>query len=359
VYNKKVLKLSINKKEMIIMGGGNWSASTYASTTKKKIDTGTSFGYSTSMKSNARPHDWKAHELLDPKRLAGAGSPFEGQTVRESRDNADHPNSVPIATIFDVTGSMGTIPVVVQSKLAGLFGLLLRKGYVEDPQIMVGAYGDAYSDRVPLQVGQFESDNRIDECLDKIFIEKNGGANGGETQSLAWYYLAHHTATDAWDKRKKKGYAFFVADEIALDLLPEHIRDHIGDGEPFGGDLTVKNIAKSMTEKWDVFILLIDNMSARIQGSEKFYKDLFGAANVLVLEDPESVAETIALTIGAMEGTVDLDDAIDDLKETGASALTIRSATKAVAGLANLNRGVVASGNANLDIGGNSGASRL
>jgi hypothetical protein len=341
---------------VVKMGSGRWTSSSYAKSTGAKIASGTTMGYDAKMRTTSRTNR-KAHEDLDPKRVAGPSSPFAGQTVRESRDNVDHPNSVPIATIYDSTGSMGQIPRVVQQKLGGLFGLLLRKGYVEDPQVMIGTYGDAYTDQVPLQISQFESDNRIDENLDNIFAEGNGGGNGGETQSLAWYYLTYHTVTDAWEKRGKKGYAFFVADEIALDLLPAHVNDNIGDGEPLGA-LDTKALAKAVSEKWDVYILLIDNMSAKIQGSEKFYKELFGEQHVLVVEDPNSITETIALTIGVMEGNVDFDDAVDDLKSTGASDIAVRSATSAVSHLRGATGGQVVKGLKNL-VGAARGAARL
>lgn len=338
------------------MGGGAWSASTYAATTGSKIDSGTTFGYTSSTYGRSRSA-WAAHESLDPKKVAGEKSPLAGQIVREARDNAEHPNSVPIAVFFDETGSMGRVPRVVQEKLGGLFSLLLRKGYVEDPQLLFGAYGDAYTDRVPLQVGQFESDNRADDVLDNVFLEGCGGGNNGETQSLAWYYLAHHTATDAWEKRGKKGYAFFIADEVSLDITPEQVKKFVGDAEPIG-DLSAPALAEKVSEKWDVFILLIDNMSAAMQGSEKFYKNLFGEKRVLVVQDPESIAETIALAIGAMEGTLDFDDAEQDLRAIGSNEVAIRSATSAVQGLRDLGYGQVTKTAPDLDLSG-SGATRL
>ena len=78
------------------------------------------------------------------------------------------------------------MPRVLQTKLPQLLGLLLRKGYASDPQIMFGAIGDATCDRVPLQVGQFESDNRMDDDLGRIVLE--GGGGGQMTES---YELAH------------------------------------------------------------------------------------------------------------------------------------------------------------------------
>lgn len=339
------------------MGGGNWSASTYAGSTGKKIASGSAFIYDTAMHGASR-YDRKAHEDLDPKKVAGPTSVFVGQTVRESRDNDEHPNSVPIVTIFDATGSMGNVPRIVQKKLADLFGLLLRKGYVEDPQIMIGAYGDAYCDVVPLQISQFESDNRIDENLDKLFLEGGGGGNQGETQSLAWYYLAYHTATDSFEKRGKKGYAFFVADEKVLDLTPQHVKEYIGDGEPLG-KLDTNSLAKAVSDKWDVYILLINNWTAQMQRSEAFYKKLFGDKHVLIVEDENSITETIALSIGVLEGTIDIDEGVDDLEAIGAGTVAVHSAVSAVSGLRDLaGTGAVAKGEA-LNISGDSGAARL
>lgn len=339
------------------MGGGSWNATSYAASTARKVATGTTFGYTNQTKSFSRA-DWKAHEDLDPKRLAGVGSPFVGKAVRESRDNADHPNSLPIVVGFDQTGSMGSVPMTTQKKLEGLFGLLLRQGYAEDPQVMISAYGDVRSDRVPLQISQFEDDNRIDENLDKLFLEGNGGGNGGESLALLWYYLAYHTATDSWDKRKKKGYAFFVADEITHEITAGQVEEVIGDGEPLG-NLDNESIVKALTEKWDVYVLVIDNMTAEMQGSEKFYKKLLGEKHVLMVEDPASVTETIALAIGALEGNIDIDeDAEDDLKSTGSNELAIRSAVKATEKLKGFGGGLAVPGQLDLNL-GKSGTKRL
>ena len=98
--------------------------------------------------------------------------------------------------LFDVTGSMRKVPRVLQTKLPQLLGLLQRQGYASDPQIMFGAIGDATCDRVPLQVGQFESDNRMDDDLGRIVLEGGGGGQMTESYELAMYFMARHTATD-------------------------------------------------------------------------------------------------------------------------------------------------------------------
>src|SRR5882757_7308604 len=153
------------------MGSGYWSTNVYDAAERYRAAAGTgAFAYSDHVTSSPRA-DWRAHQSLDP----------HGLTLRESRDSDEHPNSLAISVLFDVTGSMGGVPRVLQTKLPDLFGLLLRKGYTEHPQILFGAVGDATCDRVPLQLGQFESDNRMDDHLGNILLE--GGGGGQMTES--------------------------------------------------------------------------------------------------------------------------------------------------------------------------------
>ena len=162
------------------MGSGHWSTDVYDAASRYRASTGASaFSYSDS---GAR----SVHPALDP---------FDA--TRESRDGDEHPRSLPIAVLFDVTGSMRTVPRVLQTKLPQLLGLLQRQGYASDPQIMFGAIGDATCDRVPLQVGQFESDNRMDEDLARIVLEGGGGGQKTESYELAMYFLVSSATMSA------------------------------------------------------------------------------------------------------------------------------------------------------------------
>src|SRR5215467_5100084 len=167
------------------MGSGLWSTDVYDAAARFRAATGASaFAHSDSGAT-------RTHPALDP----------HGVAVRESRDSAEHPRSLAIAVLFDVTGSMGHVPRVLQSKLPQLLGLLMRKGYASDPQIMFGAIGDATCDRAPLQVGQFESDNRMDDDLGRILLEGGGGGPKTESYEQALYFMARHTAHDAYERR--------------------------------------------------------------------------------------------------------------------------------------------------------------
>ena len=285
------------------MGSGIWSTDVYDAADRYRRATGASaFAYSDS---GART----VHSALDPK---GVGK-------RESRDSDEHPDSVAIAVMFDVTGSMGAVPRVLQQKLPQLLGLLLRKGYVKDPQILFGAIGDATCDRVPLQVGQFESDNRIDDDLGRFVLEGGGGGQMTESYELAMYFMARHTSIDCYYKRGKRGYLFIIGDEQAYGRVkPGEVRDVIGDtlGEPIG----LRAMVDEVRRMYDTYYILPAGSSyAGNTDILDFWKDLLGQ-NVIALDDLDAVCETIALTVGLGEDTIDLDEGLEDLREVGSAA---------------------------------------
>src|SRR3954447_10639621 len=185
------------------MGGSNWSDDFYNAREAHRAETGASaFAYTDALKS-VPAGSRKTHNKMNPL----------GVNFRESRDSASHPTSKAIAVLFDVTGSMGTIPVVLQKKLSNLMNMLIRKGYVEHPQIMFGGIGDATCDRAPLQMGQFESGIEMDDDLGRMYLEGGGGGQNTESYELAAYFMARHTAMDCFEKRGEKGYLFIIGDE--------------------------------------------------------------------------------------------------------------------------------------------------
>lgn len=298
----------------------SWSDSTYDRVTGSKMSSRTTFSYTADVDSGRAAKE--AHPSLNIIK--------NGHTaIRESRDSTAHPLSTPIVIGFDETGSMGTNPELLQKNLKQLFGLLQRKDYVSDPQIAMAAYGDAYCDDVPIQVGQFESGNEIDDELDNIYIEGMGGGNCGETSSLLAKYIADYTVTDSWEKRRKKGYLFFIGDECALDLKASQLKKFLGERQP--ANVTAKEAFKKAQEKWNVYFLLIDNSSARWQNSYEKYSDMLGEEHVIKIDDGSLAAATIASIIGACEETADSTTLSSDLIESGFSdstALAVVNATK-------------------------------
>src|SRR5262249_14384559 len=165
--------------------------------------------------------DQAVHPKMNPR----------GVKVRESRDSAAHPESHAVAVLFDVTGSMQSVPRVLQAHLPQLMGLLIRKGYLDHPQILTGAIGDATGDAARLQVGQFESGIEIEEDLGRLSLEGGGGGHITESYELALYFMARHTAMDCYEKRNRRGYLFVIGDEIPYPKVKrQEVRAFIDDG---------------------------------------------------------------------------------------------------------------------------------
>jgi hypothetical protein len=285
------------------MGSGHWSTDVYAARASYRASTGASaFAYSDGGAT-------AVHADLDPR----------GVTARESRDSADHPESLAIGVLFDVTGSMGTVPRTLQSKLPDLLGLLLRKGYVRDPHILFGAVGDATCDRAPLQVGQFEADNRMDDDLGKILLEGGGGGQMRESYELGMYFMARHTAIDCFEKRGRRGYLFMIGDELAYPRAKRReIAKVIGDER--AQDVPIAELVRELRRRYDVYFIIPEG--AYHSGSREladFWRELLGQ-NVLYLDDLDAVCETIAVTIGLAEDAIDLGEGLEHLAEAGSDA---------------------------------------
>lgn len=284
------------------MGSGVWSTNVYDAAARYRVATGASaFGHSDGGATSVHP-------ALDPR-----------DAIRESRDSDEHPESLAIAVLLDVTGSMRRVPRALQAKLPQLLGLLLRQGYVIHPQIMFGAIGDATCDRAPLQVGQFESDNRMDDDLGRILLEGGGGGQKTESYELAMYFMARHTSIDCYEKRGKRGYLFMIGDEMAYPRVkwPE-TRGVIGDNLP--GDIPLARLTAELTRRWDTYYILPEGASyVRDRAVLGFWRKLLGQ-NVVELADLDAVCETIALTIGLGECAIDLNEGLDDLTDVGSPA---------------------------------------
>lgn len=310
------------------MGGGSWDTESYKSAASSRKSAGVDdFDYDKKVKTGKVSG---IHTSLDPKTVAGPMSPLAGINVRESRDGPDHPESVPVAAFFDITGSMGGIPRILQKKLANLMDVIIAKAGVKDPQILVGAIGDSTCDRYPFQIGQFESDNRFDETLRSIILEGGGGGQVKESYALAYRFAAYHTATDAWDKRGKKGYLFTMGDEMPWPTVTaEDVRRIFGVETEV--DETVEELIAKAQEKWEVFHLFcMDGGYPNDASIPARWRKLLGERLIMV-EDSSLVCEIIAGLIHMLETASDVDKVITDIGVKGIAGKAVRNALVPIA----------------------------
>lgn len=238
---------------------------------------------------------------LDPK----------GVVFRESRDSADNPNSTPLIVALDVTGSMGMIAdQIAREGLGTLFTGILDRKPITNPHVMFMGVGDANCDSAPLQVSQFEADNRIVEQLTNLFLEHGGGGNNFESYNLPWYFAAAHTVHDSYEKRAKRGYLFTVGDEEApSDLTKDQIKRFIGD------DLervpSTREMLEDAQRTYDVFHVVIKQGNHAKRYLNRVLDSWTGllGQRVIPLDDYKLLAQTVVSAIEVAEGVSAADSA--------------------------------------------------
>jgi hypothetical protein len=261
------------------------------------FDTNSYRTYSASVASKPRDEIYTSrsiHADLDPK----------GVKLRESRDSADNPASTPIIVALDVTGSMGMLAEqIAKEGLGTLFQGILDRKPVVDPHLMFMGIGDAACDRAPLQVSQFEADNRIVEQLTKLWLERGGGGNNHESYDLPWYFAARHTSHDSMLKRGKRGYLFTVGDEETPEVLTrDQLKRYLGTSPE--SDVVSRLSLEEAQRSYDVFHVIIeegDHCRHSLEKVRSSWSKLLGQ-RVIGLSDHKLLAQTIVSAIQVAEG---------------------------------------------------------
>ena len=230
------------------------------------------------------------HPDLDPARIE----------FRESCDSVNNPASTPIILAADETGSMG---VLAEHIIKRVLGVVMREIYdrkpVTDPHIMCMGFGDAYYDRAPLQVTQFEASvEPIVEQVRKIWLEGGGGGNNGESYMLPWLFAAYKTRCDAIRLRHRKGYLFTIGDESPiLTIQREHIQRFVG--LPAERDMDAAAFLADVQKDWHVFHLIVKPVGN--QDVVANWRRILGERAIMV-DNIENMAESIVSIIQVSEG---------------------------------------------------------
>lgn len=266
-----------------------------------------------------------------PAAVAAGPMSSMNMTVREACDSDEHPDTVPVIVALDVTGSMGGIPVSLsKGAFTSLMGTLVNNG-VSDTALLFMAIGDHISDRSPLQVGQFESETtKLDQWLTGMYLEGGGGGQSMESYPLAWLVAARKTRTDAFDKRGRKGVLFTIGDESFHNTYEgDRLRTILGTGYE---TVTAEQLFIEASRRWHIFHIHCtdgnygDGSPGTTYSVIDPWKKLLGERCISV--PSTAVAETIAVTVGALQG-------LDRAKLTAAmspttAALVLRATSTAV-----------------------------
>ena len=210
--------------------------------------------------------------------------------IRECCDSKDHPESVPVILALDVTGSMGKASVEVAKKMNEVMTRLYDT--VKDVEFLVMGIGDLSYDRAPIQMSQFESDIRIAEQLDLVYMEHGGGGNTFESYTAAWYMGARHTRLDCW-KRGKKGLIITMGDEPLNPYLPCQPLEKVT-GDRLGGDVETKALYREAAERYEIYHLHVTHRQPDryLEAVEKSFGSILPPEH-LMMTDLDGIADTL------------------------------------------------------------------
>ena len=237
------------------MGCGSFTTSAYAcynSSLGREYDTTT---LRASVKSVQEAYkQTRLHPSLNPKGV-----------IRECVNNEEHPNTIPVILALDVTGSMGNACKEVAEALGVIMVDLYKK--FKDIEICIMGIGDLAYDDAPIQISQFESDIRIAEALDKVWMEHGGGGNTYESYTAAWYMALRHTKLDC-HKQGRKGIIITMGDEALNPYLPQRELEAVT-GDSLQDDIETPDLYEEVSKKFDIFHIAVDDKSS----SYKYHAD--------------------------------------------------------------------------------------
>jgi len=202
----------------------------------------------------------EATQVFKETKLRDEFNPANIKLPREACDSAQSPRSRGIIYAEDVTGSMGRF---LLSLIQKQFPRLIEKTYETvsfNPHIMFMGVGDvAAGDVAPLQVTQFETDLRMLEQLEKIWLEKRGGRNLYESYILPWYFAAKYCKMDCFDKRGEKGFLFTFGDEEPTPALtPYELKTVFGEREDLDQrKVTATDCLEMASEKFNCYHIIL------------------------------------------------------------------------------------------------------
>ena len=224
------------------MGSGTFTSTSYKSySTSLGRDYDDDSGRVSGQSFEAR----KIDEDLDPRKFQ----------IRECCNSEEHPNTIPVILALDVTGSMG--PACAET--AAALGVIITNLYekFKDIEFCVMGIGDLAYDDAPIQMSQFESDIRIAESLDKIYMEMGGGGNRFESYTAAWYMGLNRTKLDCWEQGRK-GIIITMGDEPLNPYLPyRKLNSFVNSSEK--KDVETKELYELVSKKFYIYHISVND----------------------------------------------------------------------------------------------------
>lgn len=220
----------------------------------------------------------------------------------------------PLVIACDETGSMGSWPATIFSKLPYLEHE--GKEYLgEGMRISFAGIGDVFSDKYPLQVKSFVDGAKMKETLEKLIIEGGGGGSSEESYDMAALYYARHCKMPG---AIRKPIFIFIGDEGVYNFVDgSHAKTWAR--TDVENRLDPAKVFEELKQKFSVYIVRkpyccdSNNPNEDEKRIQRQWVKLLGEDHVVSLPDPNRVVDVIFGILAKETDRVDYFE--DELKE--------------------------------------------
>jgi hypothetical protein len=183
-------------------------------------------------------------------------------------------SKAPLSILIDVTGSMGSWPATMFSKLP----------YME---ISFSAVGDAHSDEYPIQVRPFSKGRDLESELKELVIEGGGGGQDTESYELTALYYARNVKMP----NAIKPILILIGDESYYSTISKvHAKLAHVTLEEYS--INTKDVFKELREKYSVYLIRkpYDRDDSKIRNK---WIELLGEERIATLPSADRVVDVI------------------------------------------------------------------
>lgn len=218
----------------------------------------------------------------------------------------------PLVYVFDVTGSMGSLPKIIYDKWPGIVGQIVARQYLPDPQMSLCALGDVTSDEAPLQMADFAELRNLDRYFKKIFFEGRGGGQHFESYEMAAYFYAYQCKID----KAQNPICLFTGDEgFREQLFARDLKEHFGGNHQ---NVTASTVFADLVKKFKGNVFLVHrtypdaSLDAEIVAQ---WRKVLGNQRVILLPNDDLAIGDVTLGVYAIvSGAKTLEQYLKDMR---------------------------------------------
>jgi len=234
-----------------------------------------------------RGHDFKSARASYDKHVGRsyADASAKGKKAADLvPDSITTQSFAPVVIMCDVTGSMGTWPATMFSKMPYLD--IEGKEYLgPDMEISFMAVGDATCDKYPVQVRPFSKGTDLKDQLEELVIERGGGGGHHESYELGALYCARNVHMP----NAVNPIFIFIADEAPYDVVPRE-RAANAAKVTVQANMSADEVFAELKEKFSVY--LVHKSYTRTDTRSEWVR-LIGEERIADLDDPSRIVDVI------------------------------------------------------------------